>query len=215
MMQFIKTLLRRDIILGIASSRLLPILLGLLSAALIPRTGIAQSTNLPQGSPYDHFLDRLQIMQQSNPSLNFSSDKPISRKIAVRIAEMTDSLHTAHPDDSRYRLSATDLAMLYSLRLNNIEWTSGSQDNFASKTPWLKTFYTEKANFYKVTDKDFFLAVDPAIQETQSVESGNSERVFLNSKGITLRGTIADKLGFSAYITDNQERGPTWFQQRA
>jgi hypothetical protein len=74
-------------------------------------------------------------MQQTNPSLNFSSDKPISRKIAVRIAEMTDSLHKAHPDDPRYRLSATDLAMLYSLRMNNIEWTTGSQDTFASKTP--------------------------------------------------------------------------------
>jgi hypothetical protein len=55
----------------------------------------------------------------------------------------------------------------------------------------LNTFYTEKANFYEVTDKDFFLAIDPAIQETQSYETGNKERVFLNSKGLTLRGMIA------------------------
>lgn len=211
MMQFIKTLLRRNIILGLTASRLSLILLVLLPAA----TGRAQSSFLPQGSQYDHFLDRLQIMQQTNPSLNFSSDKPISRKIAVRIAEFTDSMRKAHPDDPRYRLSATDMAMLYSLRMNNIEWTTGSQDTFASKTPWLKTFYTEKANFYKVSDSDFFLAVDPVIEENQSKESGNSERVYLNSKGLSLRGMIAGKLGFSAYITDNQERGPSWFQQRA
>src|ERR1700735_1315790 len=134
MMQFIKTLLRWEIILGA-------------TLFILPAAGFSQSSFLPQGSAYEHFLDRLQILQQPNPTLNFSSDRPISRKIAVRIAEMTDSLHKAHPDDPRYRLSATDMAMLYSLRMNNIEWTKGSQDTFASKTPWLKTFYTEKANF--------------------------------------------------------------------
>src|SRR5262249_23588468 len=34
-------------------------------------------------------------------------------------------------------------------------------------------------------------------------------------KGLTMRGMIAGKLGFSAYLTDNQERGPSWFQGRA
>src|ERR1700744_1952851 len=173
MMQFIKTLLRRNIIiLGIT--------------LMAPAAILAQSSFLPQGSQYDHFLDRLQILQQTDPILNLSSDRPISRKIAVRIAEMTDSLHKVHPEDPRYRLSATDQAMLYSLRLNNIEWTTGDQDTFASKAPWLKTFYKEPANFYKVADNDFFLAVDPAIQQTQSTGGGNHERVFLNSKGLTL-----------------------------
>src|SRR6185312_5090232 len=69
--------------------------------------------------------------------------------------------------------------------------------------------------FYQVTDKDFFLAVDPVIEETQAVESGYNQRVFFNAKGLTLRGTIAGKLGFSAFITDDQERGPSYFGQRA
>src|SRR5690606_35063996 len=33
-------------------------------------------------------------------------------------------------------------------------------------------------------------------------------------KGLTLRGLIAKRIGFSAYITDNQERGPQFVQQR-
>jgi len=202
MMQFIKTLLRLDIIL-------------VAMAFVPPAAASAQSSFLPQGSSYDHFLDRMQILQQTNPGLNFSSDKPFSRQLVVRMAEMADSLHKAYPYDEYYHLSPVDQTTLYSLLLNNIEWVRGNKDTFASKRPVLNTFYTEKANFYEVTDKDFFLAIDPAIQETQSYETGNKERVFLNSKGLTLRGMIADRLGFSAYLTDNQERGPTFFQQRA
>jgi hypothetical protein len=202
MMQFIKTLSSHGIILA-AVILLLPGLAG------------AQSSFLPQGSAYDHFLDRLQILEQTNPNLNFSSDRPISRRIAVQMAERADSLMKHYPYDEYYHLSPVDQATLHSLLLNNIEWTRVSQDSFASKHPWFDTFYKEKANFYEVTDKDFFLTVDPVIQETQSYETGNKERVFLNAKGLSLRGTIAGKLGFTAFITDDQERGPTFFEQRA
>jgi hypothetical protein len=202
MMQFIKTVLRPGIIFRAAF-------------VLLPSLVFAQSSFLPQGSSYEHFLDRMQILQQSNPTLNFSADRPISRKIAVQMAEMADSLSRKFPYDEYYHLSAADHATLHSLLMNNLEWTRTPRDSFSSKTPWFNTFYTEKANFYQVTDKDFFLAIDPVIQETQSVETGNTQRVFLNAKGLTLRGTIAGKLGFSALITDNQERGPGFFEQRA
>jgi hypothetical protein len=202
MMQFIKTLLRRKFILAAM-------------LFLLPGVCFTQSSVLPQGSAYDHFLDRMEILQQTNPTLNFSSDRPISRKVAVRMAEMADSLSRHYPYDEYYHLSPVDQATLYSLLLNNIEWTRVNKDSFASKRPWFNTFYTEKANFYEVMDNDFFLAIDPVIQETQSAETGNNERVFLNAKGLTLRGMIGGKLGFSAYITDNQERGPSFFEQRA
>lgn len=215
MMQFIKTLLRRHIILGICFSRLSLILPVLLPLFLLPAHGSAQSTFLPQGSKFDHFLDRMEILQQTSPDLNFSSDRPLSRNRVVRIAEAADSLHKKFPYDDFYHLNPVDRANLSSLLMNNIEWVTGNKDSFRSKRPWLNTFYTGKANFYEVHEKDFFLAVDPAIQETQSKETGNKENVFLNSKGVTLRGMIAGKLGFSAYLTDNQERGPSFFQQRA
>lgn len=202
MMQFIKTRLRRKIILGA-------------TLFFLPAAGFTQSSFLPQGSAYEHFLDRMQILQQTNPTLNFSSDRPISRKVAVRMAEMADSLSKYYPFDEFYHLSPVDQATLNSLLVNNIEWSRENKADFASKTPWFHTFYTEKANFYSVKENDFFLAIDPAIEETQSIESGNNERVFLNAKGLTLRGMIGGKIGFSAFLTDNQERGPTFFQQRA
>ena len=206
MTQFIKTPVRHRIILW------LPVLLLIIS--LLPLVGTAQSTFLPQGSKFEHFLDRMEILQQTDPDLNITTVKPISRKSAVRIAELADSLHKFFPYDDIYHLSKVDRQDLASLLMNNSEWVSGSKDSFQSKRPWFNTFYTTKANFYEVNEPDFFLAINPAIQQTQSYETGNKERVFLNSKGLTLRGMIAGKLGFSAYLTDNQERGPEFVMDR-
>jgi len=212
MTQFIKTVVRRR--KKLAASSLPFLACTLLLAALSPGSVRAQSTYIPQGSKFEHFLDRMEILMQTNPDLNISTAKPISRRLAVRVAELADSLDKFYPYDEFYHISKVDRANLQSLLMNNIEWVTTKKDSFVSKRPWFHTFYNNKANFYEVHDKDFFLVVDPAIQQTQSYESSNKQRVFLNSKGVTLRGLIAGKLGFSAYLTDNQERGPGYFQQR-
>ena len=196
MTQFIKTIFRFSIIL------------------LFPIFGIAQSTFLPQGSKSEHFLDRMEILLQTNPELNISTAKPMSRKLASDIAQLSDSLNHHYPYDYFYRLSKIDQYDLQDLLMNNIEWANGDKNRFNSKKPLFGSIYQHKANFYEVNAKDFFLVADPVLQLTESAQSGNNERVFLNSKGLTLRGMIANKLGFSAYLTDNQERGPDFFQQR-
>jgi len=220
MTQFIKTLLRRRIILRVAgyvgSRGGLAGVWILVAVFLVPRVGLAQSSYLPQDSKFDHFLDRMEVLLQTDPDLNISTAKPISRRLAVRVAEMSDSLHKFYPYDYYYHLSPIDRKNLSSLLMNNIEWVTRQPDTFVSKRPWLQTFYKDPANFYTVNEKDFFLAVNPVIQETQSYETGVKfkSRPFLNAKGVTLRGMIAGKLGFSAYLTDNQERGPSWFQDQ-
>ena len=196
MTQFIKTRVRPLIIL------------------LLPYFSFAQSSFLPQESKSDHFLDRMEILLQTNPDLNITTVKPISRKLAVEIADISDSLHHQYPYDYFYRLSKIDQYNLRDLLMNNIEWYQGNKDSFLSNNNLWSTFYIHKANFYEVHDNDFFMVIDPVIQQIQSVETGNNQRVFLNSKGLTMRGTIADKVGFSAYLTDNQERGPQFFQDR-
>jgi hypothetical protein len=213
MTQFIKTVVRRRKKIVLTASPLSLLVAALLLAGLLPEKLNAQSSYLPQGSKYDHFLDRMEILLQTQPDLNISTAKPISRKLAVHIAQEADSLDKSYPYDEFYHLSRVDKENLSSLLMNNMEWVT-KKDSFLSKHPWFNTFYKYKANFITVQDKDFFLVVDPAIQQTQSYESSNKERVFYNSKGLTLRGLIAGKLGFSAYLTDNQERGPSYFQQR-
>ena len=195
MMQFIKTVARLVIIL------------------ILPISGFSQSTYLPQGSQYEHFLDRIGIKMQTNPDLNIFTCKPLSRKMAVDISEIADSLSNI-PNAGSYQLGKTDRATLNSLLMNNSEWVDSNQSSFKSKHPVWNTFYKTQANFIEVNEKDFFLAINPVLQFQLSNKNGNDEQMYLNTKGLTFRGRIADHVGFSSYITDNQERGPDFFTQR-
>jgi len=195
-MQFIKTVARLLIIL------------------ILPCFAFSQSTYLPQGSQYEHFLDRLTIKMQTNPDLNIFTPRPFSSKMAVDVTELADSLSNIASPGETYRLGKTDQATAQSLLMNNSEWVSGSQASFQSKHPIWNTIYKTQANFFEVNEKDFFLAVNPVLQFQLSDQTGNPEQVYLNTKGLTFRGRIANHLGFSSYITDNQERGPDFFQDR-
>ena len=181
---------------------------------IMPSLCFSQSTMLPQGSKHRILLNRLELLMRDNPELNISTFKPISRKTAVTIAELADSLHKQFPYDPYHHLSAVDRYNLNSLLMNNSEWVTGDQSAFKSKKPLWNTFYKSRADFFAVNEKDFFLAVNPILQLQQSYQTGNSDRIFVNSKGATLRGRIGKGIGFDAYVTDNQERGPDYFQQR-
>jgi hypothetical protein len=180
---------------------------------LIPFGVFAQSTYLPQGSKHQPLLNRLEILLQANDDLNLSTVKPFSRKIAVRIAESADSIQKANGN----LLSKVDVYNLRSLLMNNSEWvTSTDTGDFYSKRSIWNTFYKTKANLLEVNVKDFFFTVNPVFQQQLSVESDDNskDQLFLNTKGLAVRGLIAKKVGFSAYITDNQERAPLFVQER-
>jgi hypothetical protein len=180
---------------------------------IAPIWTFAQSTNLPQGSKHAQLLERLEILSQTDADINFSGQKPLSRKMAVKLAEAADSLDKKYPFDYHYRLSAVDKYNLQSLLMNNSEWVTGDKSSFTAKKPWWNALYKTKADFFSVQEKDFFMAVNPVIQQTQSAETGTSQRTFLNSKGITARGLIGNKVGFDFFLTDNQERPPLFVQQ--
>jgi len=190
---------------------------------ICPVTAAAQSTYLPQGAKEDHLIDRLEIKQQRNTNLNFSSLKPFNRKAIVLEAQLLDSARMGYKDSlgvdkfkdySDLNLTRVDEYNLRRLYMNNSEWVTVPSEDFASKHPILKTFYTTKPNLLEVNVKDFFLVVNPVLQLSYSKEKDNDQTVFLNSRGVTIRGRIANKVGFSSTITDNQERGPSYFQQQ-
>src|SRR5688500_8149690 len=174
---------------------------------LLPFTGFSQSVYLPQGNKHAQLLDRLEIKLSRDSDLNLSTAKPISRRLAVKVAEQADSA-------SAISLGKVDRYNLHSLLMNNSEWVKGDKSSFASRKSLWNTFYRNKANFFEVDQKDFFLAVNPVFQFQQSLEKDNDERIFLNSRGVTLRGMIAERVGFYTYIVENLERAPGFVQER-
>lgn len=184
---------------------------------ILPIAAFGQSTYLLPGAKEQHFIERLEIKQQLNTHLNFSTLKPYSRRFIVQETEMLDSARLGYPDSlgqDMYKdftdLAPTDIDEynIRSLLRNNSEWVTTARDDFESKRPLLGTFYKTKANMLEVNSPGFFLAVNPMIQFSYSFEKGNNERVFYNSRGISARGLIAKKVGFSTWLTDNQERAP-------
>ncbi|MBL7710201.1 MAG: hypothetical protein JNJ86_14090 [Chitinophagaceae bacterium] len=173
-----------------------------------PVVATAQTTYLPQGDKANIVMDRWEIIAGKDSAFNFSKTKPFGRRQVIGAAENFVKRVGANS------LSKVDAYNLRSLYLNNLEYvTAADLALYKSKKPILKNFYTSPANLYEVHVKDFDLVINPVIQYTVSKEQDNDQDLFLNTRGVSLRGRIANKVGFAAYLTDNQERSPLYVQQ--
>jgi hypothetical protein len=167
-------------------------------------TVTAQTTYLPQGAKENVLLERLEIKAMTDSVLNFSKTKPFSRKQYIS--------HLGRID-STLILSKVDRYNMYSAMVNNLEWATGNREAYLSKKPIWKHFYKTPATLYEVNIPDFYLAINPVFQYTVGKENNQDQHLFLNTRGVSLRGRIANKIGFAAYVTDNQERDPLYVQR--
>src|SRR5436190_7070153 len=173
---------------------------------LFPVFAMSQSSYVPFGSKEYILIDRLEILGQKDSILNFSKTKPLNRFQMIRgVMDFKQN----HPG---IILSKTDEYNLRSLYLNNIEYLPDSQRIAIKSKKRIGPFYTTPANLYEVHVKDFDLVINPVIQFKYMKESDNDETLFLNSRGVNVRGRIANKIGFAASIVDNQERDPFYVQ---
>src|SRR5690606_4013128 len=172
---------------------------------VVPVATMSQTTYLPLESKEYIILERMEIKSRIDSVLNFSKTKPFSRKQMINGALMADTT---------LNLSTVDQYNLERLRLNNLEWIPGDHSEFASKKPIWKNFYKTPANMFEVHKKDFSLIINPFIYYQVSKESNNSQHLFLNRRGVHVRGNIAEKIGFAASISGNEERDPLYVQRR-
>jgi hypothetical protein len=192
-----------------------------LSLLLFPATAVSQTTFLPQDARENILLERLEIKSLLRPVVDgkprpipFSlMNRPYDRRTVTQYVELLDTGFAANVDGTDKILSPVDRYNMHRLMQNNLEWVTKDRSGFASKKTLWKHFYKTPANLYEVHEKDFFLAVNPVFQYTVGKESNNGQHLFLNTRGVTLRGRIANKIGFSAYVTDNQERDPRYVQR--
>jgi len=173
-----------------------------LAFILLPVSVFSQTTYLPQGDKANILMERLEIKNRTDSFFNFSKTKPFSRKHTVNAV-------THYLQQNGKALSKVDAYNIQRVLMNNLEYLpEADRLQYASKKPILKNFYTSPANLYEVHVKDFDLVINPVIQVTVSKEKDNDETLYQNTRGLNLRGRIANKIGFYAYITDNQEKTP-------
>jgi hypothetical protein len=178
----------------------------------------AQSTYFQQQSKHIHFIDRLEIKTGHLSDLNFTTSKPYDRRFAVEfLGSKIDSLMALKPlfynTDTALALSKSDHYNLHSLYLNNQEWFKGDRATFNSRKKLFNKLYPSPAGMIEKYGDDFFVVINPLISYRQMVELNNTnQNLFINQRGLNVRGGIGNKVGFAASIMDVQERGPLFFQ---
>lgn len=176
----------------------------LLFVFLIPFfTAFSQSTFLPLGNDGYHLIDRREISDDSVIAEFHTSLKPYDRRRMIEYAERVW--------DYRNPLRAKERHNLYYLFKDNSEFALAQVD---SKRPILKIFYKNPADLFAVNVKDFFLKVNPLIDLQVGAEKDSSKPLYINTRGVELRGMVDEKVGFYFFLTDNQTRPPLYVQNR-
>lgn len=154
-----------------------------------------QAPDLLLNTDQHHLIDRLDIQ---NPS-GFTGVKPYNS------AEVLDRTQLDTSSDRR-----TD----YLRRDNFLSSKDLDSTTYLSKRPILRHFYKQKPHFYAHQSKSFRLAVNPLLSLKVGRDNQSTERLFINSRGIEVKGMIDEKIGFYSMITENQFRMPAYVNNR-
>jgi hypothetical protein len=161
---------------------------------LLPGMALSQSNFAPLNEDYYHLIERYEIKSGQNIPSIFTSLKPYKRSAIVAFADSAkqEGMFTSASDAFNYKYLMND----------NWEWSSTADS--VSKKPFLKHFYKKPSDFYSYHNKDFDLHINPVIYIGAGQDNQRDERLFINTRGVEVRGMVDEKLGFYTYLTDNQ-----------
>jgi hypothetical protein len=161
----------------------------------------AQSTNATLNEDYYHWITRYEIKAGRVAPEVFTSVRPFKRKAIV---ELIDSLNKK---DNVFT-SAADRYNYDYLRNDSWEWSRAESSD--SKKPFLKSLYRKKSDFAHVDQPDFDLHVNPVLYLGAGKDNRLSQSLFINTRGVEIRGMIDKKVGFYTFFTDNQAILPAY-----
>ena len=172
----------------------------------------AQDAILPLGSPAYAIIERAQILGAVTDSLH-SSIKPWRRSDVFGAAwrSAASGNHSISLSDLRYLFSDNDEYFLFEKHdtvseILSSDSTSILQGPPQSRTPALGLFYTRPAHFYAYDSRDFYLRVNPILHFGIGHEDSREGALFVNRRGIELRGGIDQKVFFYTNIIEAQLR---------
>lgn len=167
---------------------------------LIPVLSTAQSNYAPLNDDYYHLVDRYEVKSGTISPHLFTTVKPYKRSAIV---QYVDSLKTSGIFES-----SSDQFNFEYLTNDSWEW-SGTQTNESSR-PVLKHFFRKKSDFYSVSTPDFDLHVNPVLYVGVGKDSRRDEPLFINTRGVEVRGMVDNRVGFYTYLADNQAMLPSY-----
>lgn len=174
---------------------------------LIGVDGIGQDAMLPLGSPAYALEERYEILTGSSDELH-SAIKPFRRgdifAMAYQQADTSNSAFTVF--DLKYLLADNDEFYFLPGKDLSADNTSLTAQPPLSRTPILGIFYTRPAHLYALDLKDFYLRVNPIVHFGLGKEDNRSGLLFVNRRGVEIRGGIDQKVFFNTNIIEAQLR---------
>lgn len=163
----------------------------------LPQWGNAYT---PLGSNSMHLIDRIDIQYNKTYQHLHSTVKPYLREDIASLAvayNKFDSLNQREQFNVNY------------LSADNSEFVA-LDDKSKYYRSNLAFFYPEPATLYQF----FTVKVNPVIANSFGISSDSSNIRFVNTRGLELRGSIDNKVGFYLYATDNQAIFPGYISDR-
>lgn len=174
-------------------------LAALLALPLLVR---AQSSFIPLNEDTYNLIDRYEVKAGHTLIPLFTSVKPYERLVAVAFMDTVRRLGLiqSKADHFNYEYIQND----------SWEWSDSASND--SKHPILHTFYTKKSDLYSVHTSDFDLHVNPVLYLAAGSDSRLNDMIYVNTRGVEVRGMVDGKVGFYTYLTDNQARLSAYVQ---
>ena len=185
----------------------------LLSISFITIRSAAQSDNINLNDKQYNILERLEIKLVNDSLPRFTTVKPYNRKVMTQRVEQIYSNYQKglYPN---LELTDVDEVSIKNFLISNADWTTDPKYSFLSKRkPNYTGLYPTSAHLVSVKTKDYSFVMDPifTIQGGKSTEGNKS--LYVNARGVVLRGSVANAIGFYTTLTENQEKDPLYVQE--
>ena len=152
---------------------------------------LGQKTDIPLGTIQYELLDKWEVL---SGDLNFSTFKPFERRVPT-----TQPIDRVDEFNQQYLL------------LENRELHNDTLLGKAQK-PFLNRFFQYESDFVSVRTPVFDFHLNPQLHFAIGRDPDLSKNLFINTRGLELRGTIDQKISFYTSLQENQLRLPAYVQ---
>lgn len=164
------------------------------------RNSDAQSSYVPLNEDYYHWVDRYEVKAGILMPGMFTTIKPYKRSAIVGYLDSLRALDAFVSEADRFN---------YDYLINDSwEWAAAHSND--SKRPILKHFYQKKSDLFSVVTPAFDLHLNPVLYVGAGNDSRRDDMLYINTRGVEVRGMVDRKVGFYTYLTDNQAMLPSY-----
>jgi hypothetical protein len=173
------------------------------------------ATYVPLDQDIYRLIDRYAIKFGSDSLRDpHTSVRPYTRAGVASLGERMLSPDSAQAYRAGSLSRADRFNAQYLLKDNWANSAQGAELNQSAR-PFLNYFYRDQTDFYHVDSKDFKLRVNPVALLAFGKDSKNTDgATYVNTRGVQIEGTIDQRLGFYAFLADNQEGVPQYVRNR-